>query len=218
MKFSTVLLSLLAVTSSLSVRIRYDKKCRFEMDNYRECTSNEGASFEEFKITFNSEKCKKFFEKPLEVLPSCNETLSDLEKNYHISNIKASQATGILYTVKDEKNQECPLLKSSSIESVKQTCNSKLCTKASVEAYTLLCESDKLDNTISEENAKFKESILNVLKQCQTGVKLDDNILANITQADTPANDVVSEQKSDAESIKKIGISALLISLSALFF
>jgi len=100
-------------------------------------------------------------------LEKCGELDADT-KDKLLADIKFSQAYNILYTTKTEDGKACPLYRNNKIEKVKDTCASKACTSASIEAYKLLAEGKKM-NKNDEATVALYENILKGLQECDGG-------------------------------------------------
>jgi len=100
-------------------------------------------------------------------------------KDKLIADVKFSQAYNVLYTAKSEDGKPCPLYRNNNIEKVKDTCASKACTEASVEAYKLLAEGKKLN----KNDVTVYENILKALQDCDKTVAENGNN-GNSTVAD----------------------------------
>ncbi|ORX75388.1 hypothetical protein BCR32DRAFT_329835 [Anaeromyces robustus] len=137
--------------------------CKTGIKEYTECiTVKEKISksnIDKYCETFNSEKCKKLFRQGiLNVVPSC----SSIPKGYQ-KQIKKKYDT-LNYTFKllcatDETKQYCPLSNSYITngnaafnnegfnKAVQETCKSKACTDAAIEAFVILERSDAINTT-----------------------------------------------------------------------
>jgi len=161
MKFAQIVLGLFAASAVLADTVPLTGDCKKAFDDFEECGNTQAAKVEDFVKVYQSEKCQNLYKDPIAALQKCGE-LDAETKDKLVADVKFSQAYNILYTAKTEDGKACPLYRNNKVEKVKDTCASKACTDASIEAYKLLAEGKKLNKN---EVAVYEE-ILKGLQGC----------------------------------------------------
>ncbi|KAL6631713.1 hypothetical protein U3516DRAFT_821654 [Neocallimastix sp. 'constans'] len=139
MKFAYVALGLVAASAALADTVSLSGDCKKAFADFEECGNTEAAKVDDFVKIYQSDKCQNLYKDPIAALAKCND-LDDETKDKLIADVKFSQAYNVLYTAKTEDGKACPLYRNNKADKVKDTCASKACTSASIEAYKLFVE------------------------------------------------------------------------------
>jgi len=174
MKFFQIALGLVAATAVLADTVPLTGDCQKAFADFEECGNTQAAKYDDFVKIYQSDKCQNLYKDPIAALAKCGE-LDDETKDKLIADVKFSQAYNILYTAKTEEGKACPLYRNNKAEKVKDTCASKACTTASVDAYKLFVEGKKLNKNKESSIATYEE----ILKGLQECAPADANANAN---------------------------------------
>ncbi|ORX63472.1 hypothetical protein BCR32DRAFT_251565 [Anaeromyces robustus] len=134
------------------------KECSEEQDNseYNECMEEiTGENYKQVCSTFNSEKCQKFFNNPLDYFPICKDD-PKIKEYYQPSIMNYFTIHYGLICLTDENDNLCPfglavITKSGANEFVEDTCKSEKCTHSTIE----LCKKVTTDNLLSVESSSL---------------------------------------------------------------
>jgi hypothetical protein len=181
------------------------KQCEDGLEKYTDCLygSNKFTTknIEEVCNIFHSKKCRNLFKDQLNSVPICLTIPQEIQNNYK-NLIAISQPSLNFFCQKNEKEKFCPMVKlelsnknniseKRLMNSVKETCNSKKCTEATLNLYTVL--KDAIDH---------EEAILNEDSEAMKNNKIIMNVL-QILQSDECKNKNNSK-KNNKENFKKI--------------
>ncbi|KAG4091498.1 hypothetical protein H8356DRAFT_1707963 [Neocallimastix lanati (nom. inval.)] len=161
MKFAQIVLGLVAASAVLADTVSLSGDCQKAYAEYEECGKTEVEGFEKI---YQSDKCQNYYKDPIATLAKCGD-LDAETKDKLIADVKFSQAFNVLHTAKTEDGKACPLYRNKKVEKVKDTCASKSCTTASIEAYKLYVEGKKLNKNDATTIATYEE-ILKGLQEC----------------------------------------------------
>jgi len=161
MKFAQIVLGLVAASAVLADTVSLSGDCKKAYADFEECGKTEVDGFDKI---YQSDKCQNYYKDPIAALAKCGE-LDAETKDKLIADVKFSQAFNVLHTAKTEDGKACPLYRNKKVEKVKDTCASKSCTTASIEAYKLYVEGKKL-NKNKESSIAVYEEILKGLQEC----------------------------------------------------
>jgi len=185
MKFAQIALGLVAATAVLADTVSLSGDCKKAYADYEECGKTEVDGFEKI---YQSDKCQNYYKDPIATLSKCGE-LDAETKDKLIADVKFSQAFNVLHTAKTEDGKACPLYRNKKVEKVKDTCASKSCTTASIEAYKLYVEGKKLNKNKESTIATYEE-ILKGLQECAPAGANDaaNNSTSTVAGNSTDAN------------------------------
>lgn len=167
MKLSTTFLTLLSLSSTLAIHLRYDGECGKDHEKLFNCTLSSEAFF--------SEECQDYFKNPLTKLPHCNKELDEDSKRVHIAKTKELEAYSIKLFSKDENGNDCPLNNSEQIfdkeskDILAETCKSKKCTEAAIKAYTLFSEATKELREFQLYTTDYFDQVSEAFIKCSKG-------------------------------------------------
>ncbi|KAG4091497.1 hypothetical protein H8356DRAFT_1313155 [Neocallimastix lanati (nom. inval.)] len=185
MKFAQIALGLVAATAVLADTVSLSGDCKKAYADYEECGKTEVDGFEKI---YQSDKCQNYYKDPIATLSKCGE-LDAETKDKLIADVKFSQAFNVLHTAKTEDGKACPLYRNKNVDKVKDTCASKSCTTASIEAYKLYVEGKKLNKNKESTIATYEE-ILKGLQECAPAGANDaaNNSTSTVAGNSTDAN------------------------------
>jgi len=185
MKFAQIVLGLVAASAVLADTVSLSGDCQKAYAEYEECGKTEVEGFEKI---YQSDKCQNYYKDPIATLAKCGD-LDAETKDKLIADVKFSQAFNVLHTAKTEDGKACPLYRNKKVEKVKDTCASKSCTTASIEAYKLYVEGKKLNKNDATTIATYEE-ILKGLQECAPAGANDaaNNSTSTVAGNSTDAN------------------------------